>query len=202
MTEYDSVKVKDQLGRPEDKGITIKRFDDTVIPEVGPTEVFKRDITNSFILSDATNGRLGVYNGAGGKQIVLGWDDRDKLLTVVSNPNKIFHEHFRHTYFKDAATTADWAVSEGQLNFTTGEIAQSTSIALLDGTIYKSTINVIVFSGSVSNLAFQLSADGGSHWENVTHATEHSFTVTGTDLRFKITASGTVTVTDIDVAYS
>jgi hypothetical protein len=115
MTEFDSVKVKDQLGRPEDIGISVKNWDDTVIPEVGSLEVFKRDIRNSFLLNDAVNGRLGEpYNGAGGKQIVLGFDDRDKVTLSVTNPERVHNEHFRHNYFKDSSTTADWAVNSGK----------------------------------------------------------------------------------------
>ena len=85
---------------------------------------------------------------------------------------------------------------------TNTEIAQSNSIALANGTITKATITVEVSSGDITDLAFTLTADGGSNFESVTHGVQHTFTNTGTDLRFKITASGSVTLTLVKIIYN
>lgn len=201
--EFDSIKVKDQLGRPEDKGIFVKRKDETVIVEEGPTHIQTRTLGNAWIVGTATNGIVGINTGTvGGGQQVVGGSGRVLTLKTVVNPNNIFREHFSTNYFEDTGTTtADWADTEGELNLTNGEIAQSNEIAYATGTITSAKIIATASAGDISDLAFQLTADGGSNWENVTHATEHTFTNTGTDLRFKITASGNVTITKVTVSY-
>ena len=40
---------------------------------------------------------------------------------------------------------------------------------------------------------YELSVNGGSNWETVTSGTLHTFTNTGTDLRFRITESAAST---------
>ena len=216
MVQYDSVKVKDQLDRAQDTAIQIKRFTDTIVIEDTPTVISTETIGDSWIWDSASNGEWGddewgyslsfvLSSSVAGLlgSATLGETGRLTTLQVVTSPNKVFKEYFGDNYFEDTGvTTADWASVSGQLDFTTGEIAQSNEVAYNDGTISKATITVTVSSGVVTNLAFQLTADGGSNWESVTHATEHAFTNTGTDLRFKITASGTVTVTEIRVSYS
>lgn len=132
---------------------------------------------------------------------MVGSSGRVETLRFVSNPNKTYRESFNYTTFESASTTADWADTLGTCVFTNGEIAQSEEIAYADGTITKATIRVVVSSGDLSNLSFQLTANGGSNWENVAHAVEHTFTNIGTDLRFKITASGSVTITKVTVSY-
>ena len=67
--------------------------------------------------------------------------------------------------------------------------AQSTSIDYNNGTITTATMSV---TGSGSwNL--YLTADGGSHWESCSNGVAHTFTNTGTDLRWKMSGSGTIT---------
>lgn len=194
MAQYDSVKVKDQLGRSQDTAIQIKRFTDSIIIEDNTIEISTHTIGSSFIWNHSTNGVWGTSS----------WGEVGRVLTlqVVASPNKIYREHFRDDNFEDTGvTTADWSDTEGFLKFTAAEIAQSSSVAYNHGTVVAATITTTIDAGLVANLAFQLTADGGANWESVTHATEHSFTNTGTDLRFKITASGTVDVTLVRIDY-
>ena len=52
---------------------------------------------------------------------------------------------------------------------------------------------------------YQMSADGGSNWESATAGVEHTFTNTGSDLRWKATLNGTASATpviqDINISY-
>jgi hypothetical protein len=157
---------------------------------------------HSFILGSSVNGVLGSPQlGEDGSQIVLGEAGRTRSTNSIVNPNNTFREFFRDAYFEDTGvTTADWSDTIGQLDFTTGEIAQSSSIVKGAGTIAQATFTLTVSSGSVTDLTVQLAADG-STFETVTLDTLHTFSTTGTDLRFKITAAGTVTVTDITISY-
>lgn len=204
MAEIDSLKVKDQLARPEDKGVSVKRYTNTVVLETQPFQISKRDITNSFVLGDATNGVLGApVIGDGGKQVVLGYDDRDITVQRVVNPNNIHKERFRLDIFNDTSVTdADWNTTTMQLEMTTGEVAQSLSIFKNLQNVVNAQIDITFETGSSSNVTVQLSPNGGSNWETVTVGTLYSFTNTGQDLRYNITASDTVDISLIQVSYN
>jgi hypothetical protein len=204
MVEFDSIKVKDQLGRPEDKGFTTKRYTETVIVEEGATTINRETIGNSFILGHSTNGVLGIADAVNDEQIVLGEDNRVTTLLSVTNPNNVFKERFDFSTFDDTgSTTADWNVGDsGILEMTNGEIAQSLTIAKTGTTWTRATMSCTFNTGDSSDGTFQLSADGGINWETVTLGTEHTFTNTGTDLRFKITASDTVDISEVRISYS
>ena len=110
MAEFDALKVKDQLGRPEDKNITVKRFTETVITEDNVVVLTKKSLGNSWIVGSHRNGIVGTNtNTINGLQQVVGESGRTEVLHRVVNTNGIFREHFRDTYFKDAPnTTANW----------------------------------------------------------------------------------------------
>ena len=194
MVEFDSIKIKDQLGRPENKGISVKRPIDTIIVESNTAHIDKKTPGHSFILSHWKNSILGIPAlGMDGSQIVLGDAGRTTTLQRVVSPGKIYREHFRDSYYSDTTkTTADWAVTLGQLDFTAGEVAESTAIAYNDGTVATATFNAEASTGDLTELTYKLSADGGSNWKTVTHATQHAFSNTGTDLRLRILGGGGV----------
>jgi hypothetical protein len=192
IEQYDDVKIKTQIGSPDNIGILPKLFTETVGVEEGTTVISQYSIGNSFILGHSVNGILGVT----GKN--LGVSGRALTLFAVVNPNNIFNEHFRFTDFEDTGTTtATFNTTTHETTFTAGQILQSLQIAYNTGTITNATITL----DSTTNLTLYLSADGGSHWETATSGTLHTFTVSGTDLRYKLVASGVATVTLIMVEY-
>jgi hypothetical protein len=77
--------------------------------------------------------------------------------------------------------------------------AQSASVAYNDGTI--SRVVFTVQGTNTSNLTLYVSADGGSHFETVVASTETSLVYTGTDLRWKIVASGSATLSLVQITY-
>jgi hypothetical protein len=77
------------------------------------------------------------------------------------------------------------------------KVAQSKSIDFNNGTITQARMT-LTYTGS-GQLDLFLSADGGEHWETVTNNTLHAFTITGTDLRWKIGAAGDFIVTEIKI---
>ena len=184
------------------KDAEFNRVEELIIIEEQATQGSDQTYGNSFILGSAVNGVLGVANGENGSQIGLGEQNRLTTVQWVVNPNNIYRERFRDALFEDTGvTTADWGDTVGQLDFTNTEIAQSLAVAYNDGTISSATITLTVSSGVIGDLTILLSANGGGAWEAATNNVSHVFTVTGTDLRFKITAAGTVTVTYIRIAY-
>ncbi len=191
MPEYDSVKVKDQLGRPEDVGVFIKRKEETCTVEEGPTVISTVDVSSRTIWERDAWSSDSSYDWEGDAKPA-------NVVTTVVNRNNIYREHFSNAFFEDTgSTTADWADTVGELDMTAAEIAQSNEIALNTGTITAAKITATLSAGVVGDLAFQLTANGGSNWENATHNTIHTFTNTGTDLRFKITASVEVKINQI-----
>jgi len=52
-----------------------------------------------------------------------------------------------------------------------------------------------------TNSSFELSADGGVHWESATNGSPHAFVVTGSDLRYRITFSGANSISFLKVVY-
>ncbi len=108
----------------------------------------------------------------------------------------IYDENFGDTRYKDTVnTTATWS-GTGSVTFTSGQVAQSTSIDLDNSTITAAKLTSTEVSGT---LLYELSANGGTNFETVTSGTRHFFANTGTDLRFRITenAASTAEVSNI-----
>ena len=133
------------------------------------------------------------------------WDatyDNNYVVTSVKNKNKIMNERFNFdTYNDTGSTTATWNTSGEKVTFTSGQLAQSLSVALNDGTITKATLTSTEVSGSFT---YALTADGGSNWETVVSGVAFTFVNSGVDLRFKITenAASTGEINNIKIVYS
>jgi hypothetical protein len=147
--------------------------------------------TNCFILGNADYGKLGTGHLGSG-------DIGAETTAYLRQFENSYSETFYDTDFKDASTTATWNTSTKQLTFTSGQIGLSTSVDKNNGTITSATMTVTKSSGTFT---YYLSADGGSHWETVSSGVAHTFSNTGTDLRWKIAeaASSTGTVTNVEI---
>lgn len=122
------------------------------------------------------------------------WDNtytNSKVIQRIVQSENVYREWFYDDVFKDASTTATWDTTNHKVDFTSGQIAQSTSVCYNNGTIVSVTVSA-TYSGT---LTFQMSADGGTHWETVTLDSSHTFSNTGNDLRWKVTESGSSTAT-------
>lgn len=129
------------------------------------------------------------------------WDatyDNSFVVSSVINPNNTMIERFNFTTYNDTvSTTATWDISSEVCTFTTGEIAQSLAV-YKDTTKTKATITL----EDSTNLTADLSMDGGSNWESVTIGTEHTFTNTGSELKWRLTASGNAETEWVKIIYS
>ena len=145
----------------------------------------------AFILGNNLFGILGTSK--------LGGTGTAEILNVMQQYNNTYTETFYDDDFKDLAiTNATWSNANKWLSFTSGQIAQSTSIDYNNSTITSATLTATVSSGTFT---YQMTADG-TNWETVTNGVAHTFTNTGIDLRWKITenASGTGRITQIIVS--
>ena len=173
---------------------------ETLIIEEGSIQVTQEVIGNSWIVGSATNGLVGTNTGTqGGGQQVVGGSGRTATIVSVESPNNLFVERFIFTNFNDTGNTSgDWG--SGSLVMGSGETA--TSLSVYKGSV--SVVNATLTLDNTTNVGvLQLSANGGSNWENVTNATNHSFTYIGSDLRFRLGASGgTATIVSTKVQYN
>jgi len=193
---------RDELSSEPDVQPIYKIKAEKVIIEFGPEKTFTKTLGNSWIVGSSTNGLVGTNTSTeGGGQQVVGASGRVSTTQRVTNVGNSMRERFNFTTFEDTGvTTADWADTVGLLKMTNTEIAQSESVALNTGTITQATMTVTFDAGVIGDLTLQLAADG-STFETVTNGTLHSFTATGTDLKFKITASGTVDLSLVQIDY-
>jgi hypothetical protein len=212
--EFDNIKTKDQLGKPDDISIFGPfKLNDTFAVESQPRVVFKRGTadfskwgtmvwgTDNWYYVDASfilgNGTLGVL-GTGILGVTVE-DFAEQQITSFNN-TAIVRFLFEDTYdtanfpvthsFTDAAnTTATVTVANQDLVIADTEIWTSKSLFKdIDGNQILSTVTVE--SDDTSNLLFEASADGGTNWETVSHLVEHTFVITGSDLRLRFTNNG------------
>ena len=180
-----------------------KVYNETVIVEEGATRIQTETIGNSWIVGSSTNGIVGTNTGTqNGSQQVVGGAGRVTTLAGVVNPENRFIDRFNFDDYIDTGnTTATVDTStDYQIEFTDAEVAQSEVIAYQDGTTIRRA-NLTAETNGAGSLAFQMSADNGSNWENVTSGNEHTFTNTGEKLLWKATATDTINLTKIQIIY-
>lgn len=186
-----------------------------VIP--GALVLKDRSIGDAFIVGHPTNGKIGVgNNGVGGSQITIGTGDLGtQTVQRVINYNKEFTEDFEFNTFEDSSnTTATTNYSSHNITFTTGEVY--TSIEIYKDSIDINTIKPYWEGTDTSNLTVELSTDGGTTWTevesdqtyNVTGGFPFVFPVgldqlpTGQILKWKVTATGSATITKFKATYT
>ncbi|MCK4827670.1 hypothetical protein KA005_68720 [bacterium] len=153
--------------------------DNFLKPAARYRQVITQDIRSaggeySFVLGHASGGVLGTN--------LLG-DRRQAEVTVfMMQAENSYTEDFIDDDFENASTTADWDTTNEYLDFTADEVAHSETIDYNNGTITTAKLTSTESSG---NFDYYLSADGGSNWEAVTSGTAHTFTNTGTSLRWR-----------------
>ena len=138
--------------------------------------------TNIFILSNSTYGLLGTTGQLGNTDLGA---ETDHFVQQFENS---YTENFIDSDFEDTSGTASWSTT-GSVTFTSGQIALSKSVDFNNGTITAATLNSTEVSGSFT---YEMAADG-STFESVTPGTAHTFSTTGTDLRFRITENAAST---------
>ncbi len=135
----------------------------------------------SFILGHATAGQLGQVD------VLLG-DRRTAAVNLfISQYLNLYTENFIDTDF-DSGGSASWSTT-GSVTFTASQVAESTAIDFANGTITAATLTSTEVSGSFD---YEMTADG-SNFESVTSGVAHTFSNTGTDLRWRATESGAST---------
>lgn len=94
-----------------------------------------------------------------------------------------YTEGFIDSDFEDTDNSDCTWDDDGSITFTSGQIAQSLPVDFNNGTISQVKFTFTEESGSFD---YEATADG-TNWESITSGTLHSFTDTGTDLRWRAT---------------
>ena len=98
-----------------------------------------------------------------------------------------YTEDFIDTDF-DSEGNASWSTT-GSVTFTSGQLAQSKSIDFNNGTVTIATLDSTEVSGSFD---YEMTANGSS-WESVIVGAAHTFSSTGTDLKWRATENAAST---------
>ena len=153
-----------------------------------PNPRYFQTITEAY---DVSNNRMIWDNADHGVWDSDTWGDGSDTFETsetafMMQANNEYTEEFIDDDFEGAGT-ATW--SAGSVNFTAGQIALSLSIDYANSTITTATLISTEVSGSFT---YELTANG-TDWETVTSGTAHSFTKTGTDLRWRATENDSST---------
>lgn len=209
--------VRDELGSEPSVQNIAKLNDEEIGVQAGPSKATANNIGCSWIVGSSTNGIVGTNLGTqNGQQQVVGSCGRTTSVVAVINPNNLFHEYFNLTEYQDsnATNTADWNGSLSRLAMTSdtdqgqsyNTVANSSSVALADGTITRARVTATETKFGNDVIRYFLSADGGTTYQEFTLDTQANFTITGTDLRFRIFFSGNganeTYIDDLHIDYS
>lgn len=138
---------------------------------------------NVFIFGHPTYGIIGTS--------IIG-DLAAEATGFVQQYQNSYTETFADIDFDNTGATTATGWGTGTLSFTNGQIGQSLSVDYNNSTI----TSVKLTASSSTNLLFYVCANG-STWELTTSGATHAFAVTGSDLRWKATASGNASLTSL-----
>ena len=158
--------------------------DSTIITVQGPGD--------AWIVGDtASNSQVGTSGNN-----VVGGTYATPTDTFITNRNNVYSDYFDLTLFEDGVNTTATGWGTGTISFTAAQIAQSTTLANTF-TISKATLTV----DNDSNLTLEMSANGGTNWETVTNGVQKTFSNSGSDLLFRLTAAGVASIENIQILY-
>jgi len=164
------------------------------LPEIRETST----IGNAWIVGSSTNGIVGTNTGTqNGLQQIVGAGSRGAyVIQQIVNHNFVWRtllSSAEDAYWTDTGnTTATVDTSANTITFTAGQQWQSNKITTHTTNLIKATLS---FLTTATNLTCYLSADNGVNWETVTNGVQNIFVHAGTNIKIKIVASGSATIT-------
>lgn len=157
------------------------RSNETLLVEEGATIIFKEivvgdEIYDGFILDSGFQGILG--------ENTLGDSNGDFVIERITNPRDQFIERFGFTQLVSGTGTQDTTAKT--FSFTAGQtcILRAFYDSSESQSATRGALNVTSTSGVFT---YELSANGGVNWQSVSLNTPTTFTITGSDLRIRIT---------------
>ena len=154
---------KDNLGAPDTTKNNLILFNkESINIEENPTIIETRTIGTAFILGHPDNGILGT--SALGAGTIGSW-----TVQRVTNPLKIWHEHFRDAQFQDTTNSLDlnWDTTNFRAEGVTNSRLQSTPI-FLNNTVINAVKIVANTSGLKLTFNIDKTANPGGVRQNLT----------------------------------
>jgi len=202
MVDYinDPLKVKNQLGKPDERGLQTLKKSEIYLFEEGPLKLSIKtiddtaiwgnfnwgeknwgyDYGNLFIIGDTIRGVIGTST--------LGDEKGEEIVKFVGNENNNHRQYFFNDVYVDTTlTTANINLTDNQIEFVGTQELVSETIAkdiITNTPILTATLEVT--SDLNSALDTYLSNDGGNTWESATIGVLHFFAAAGYDLKYKI----------------
>lgn len=138
-----------------------------------PKVIEQATISGAFILGHPTYGVLGTSQLGGTLTYAV------KRIANAFNTWRTRLTNQEVSFWKDTTnSTATWNTATKLITFTSGQIAQTNSIALPGWDIVSATPTVTIDGGSVS---IYFSRDGGNSWFSSTNDTENKFLIADID---------------------
>jgi hypothetical protein len=185
----DYISTKDQLGRPDQTGLFVKKIPEKVKIDDKPLIVLKNTTNPQNTWGNTT------WNGGywASSNIISA-----NLIQRVVNRNNTFNELFVNDDLK-VSSTGSWDTTNQQLVLADGEEA----VGYYFMNVQNITNSKIIVTGETDNALLYLSSDDGDNFESVSNNVQHGFTNVGQKGQWKIVASGgTVTATKIIIEYN
>ncbi len=186
-TEERLKRLEEQFIRNQD--ILVELIDIAHIPAVTANPRYRKVITENYdvselglILGHATYGLLGTH-----KLRTHATAFEGEVNHFIQQFENSYTEDFIDTDF-DSGGNASWSTT-GSVTFTSGQVAESTSIDFGNGTITTALLTTTEVSGSFD---YEMTADG-TNWESVSPTVAHTFSNPGTDLRWRATENAAST---------
>ena len=181
--ERDKSNINSQLGEnPSTFNLPIQ-FNENISLKQSVLQLKKILINDSFILGSPTNGVLGTN--------MLG-DRRTIDEEFVFPANNIVEEDLLNTTFINTDTTTATLNNDGTVNFTVGEILESSTVAKIRTTI--NSVKILTLDTTGAEITAEYSVDSGLTWIPITVG--QKLLLTGgninDDFKYKLTALGTV----------
>lgn len=160
------------------------RSNETLLVEESPTIVFTNDITGMAIWDNANT----TWDGVDTDDEWDSYSDSGKLISRITNPLNQFIERFGFTQLVSGTGTQDTTAKT--FSFTAGQtcILRAFYDSSESQSATRATLNVTSTSGVFT---YEMSANGGVNWQSVSLNTPTTFTITGSDLRIRITEEST-----------
>ena len=116
MAQFDYLKTKDQLGRPDSTGLLVKKVTDSLNIEDRPLIIYKDT------LDEIERWNLTTWNGG----IWYGTVATSANMVRVVNRNNTHYERFINNNLKDVPnTTGTWDITNKRIVLTDGQQAQN-----------------------------------------------------------------------------
>lgn len=159
-----------------------------------PNDITTTDVINGFFGECLGCWGFGPYalfaNGSAGLMLVDATNLHNMQVADIYLPASgaiqvTVHGDYIYLANKTSLITFRLFESTGDTYVTGASMAQSDAVYASTNFVYEATLDVTTYVPTDTSIAFELTADGGNHWEAVTPGVSHNFAHLGHDLHWR-----------------